>query len=61
MRELSNNECAAITGGFEVAGPLTGVRMGLGPSPAGALLTMSFYVGYQIGTAIYNTYASFRY
>jgi len=57
MRELSNKEIATVSGGVEIVG----IRMALGPSTAPALLAMSFYAGYKVGTFIYDTYTSFRY
>ena len=58
MRELTTQEVNAVSGGI---GGITGIRMGLGPNPAAAMLTASFYVGYAVGTAIYNTYVRMRY
>ena len=61
MRELSKNEIDAVSGGFDVIGPLTGIRMGLQLGAVGAVLSGTFYAGYSVGTAIYNAYTHFRY
>ncbi len=57
MRELSMSEIAAVSGGAQIVG----VRLALGPSSAPGLLLTSFYLGYKVGTFIYNTYTSIRY
>ena len=57
MRELSSNEIDAVSGGVQVSA----VRWALGSSPAPALLALSYFAGYKVGTLIYNTYTSFRY
>lgn len=58
MRELSKMETQAVSGGVLVG---TVVGVGLRSSPAAGLLAFSYYVGYQVGTAIYDAYTSFRY
>jgi len=60
MRELTCREIRAVSGGVISPEKVIAVRA-LGPNPTGAALAFSFYVGYQIGTAIYNTYTSLRY
>jgi len=57
MRELSNKEINAVSGGARIVG----LRLALGPSSAPGLLAMSFYAGYKVGTFIYDTYTSIRY
>lgn len=60
MRELSKTEINAVSGGLE-NGTVIGIRNALGPSNYLGLLSLSFYAGYRLGTAIYNTYTSLRY
>lgn len=55
MRELTTDEIEAVSGG------ITPVTMMAPQSVALAMLTASFYVGYSIGSAIYNAYTNFRY
>ena len=57
MRELSTTEINAVSGGIQIVG----LRMALRSSYAVGFLATSYYVGYSIGTAIYNTYTSIRY
>lgn len=61
MRDLSKNEIDAVSGGIDVIGALTGIRMGLQLGAVGAVLTASYYAGFTVGTAMYNTYTHFRY
>ena len=62
MRELSNNEIDAVSGGvIDVIGPIGGISLGIRLGAVGAVLTASYYAGYAVGTAIYNTYTYFRY
>ena len=55
MRELTIDEIEIVSGGIavEIMVPRQNVAV--------ALLTASFYVGYSIGTAIYNAYTDLRY
>ena len=52
MRELTSREIHAVSGGVISPEKVFAVRMS-GPNPAFGLLSLSFYVGYQIGTAMY--------
>ena len=61
MRELSKNEIDTVSGGVDVIGPLSGIRVGIQLGAVGAVLSGSFYAGYAVGTAIYSAYTHFRY
>lgn len=58
MRKLTNHEIDTVAGGLSV-GPAQVMRPGV-TLPV-ALVAASFYVGYGIGTAIYNAWTLFRY
>lgn len=63
MRELRMNEIDAVSGGvlIDSIGPLTGIAAGLRFATVAGVLSASYYTGYAIGTAIYNSYTSIRY
>lgn len=62
MRELTVQEVDAVSGGvIDQIGFLRGISLGLRVGAVGAVLSGSWYAGYTIGTAIYNTYTHFRY
>lgn len=62
MRELTSREIDAVSGGvIDQIGFLTGISLGLRVGAVGAVLSASYYAGYTVGTAIYNTYTHFRY
>jgi len=62
MRELSQQEIEAVSGGvIEEIGFLRGISFGLRVGAVGAALTASYYAGHALGTAIYDTYTYFRY
>jgi len=63
MRELTNNELDAVSGGviIDEIGFLKGISFGLRVGAVGAVLSASYYAGYAVGTAMYNTYTYFRY
>jgi len=61
MRELTSSEICAVSGGVISPEKIYLIRASAGgPTPLG-WLAISFGVGYEIGTVIYNTYTALRY
>ena len=63
MRELSYQEIEVVSGGIiiDAIGPLQGIGAGLRLGSVIGILTASYYAGYTVGSAIYETYTAIAY